>query len=275
MTCEMAQRAIALAAMASSEASDPDAFAEAPDGFSSPVSASVSESGPGPAASHGSSPVSVSAAATDRDILSLLRGHFPSEENALHPFASLHSEFDPKHFSFDALDSEDDDDLDESASSFRPGTSNRTQGGTGAAADSGKLFDTVLVAEQAPGAAGSRAPQHSGAVSDGSIEQDALAAHLNSCRSCQAEMAATTAFFRALANETGPEPSATLLARSRIQLDASLDSCEQAAVWTRLTQQFSYTAGRLRAAPVLCSGLLMVGLFAGGYAGVPRGSHRA
>ena len=108
-------------------------------------------------------------------------------------------------------------------------------------------------------------------------EQGALAEHLNVCRSCQAEMAATTAFFRALASEThqnGPEPSATLLARARMQLDASLDSSAQAGPWTRVTQQIVFSAGRLRAAPALSSALLLTGLIAGGYGGY-RAGHAA
>lgn len=100
---------------------------------------------------------------------------------------------------------------------------------------------------------------------------DALQAHLSTCRACQAEMTATNAFFRALSQDAGPEPSATLLARSRMRLDATLDSCEQAPFWTRITQQFAFTAGRLRAAPVLSSGLLALGLVAGAYGGYHAG----
>ena len=99
----------------------------------------------------------------------------------------------------------------------------------------------------------------------------ALAAHLAECRTCQAEMAATTAFFRALAQETGPELSPSLLARSRMRLDASLDSCEQSPFPTRIAQQLAFSAGRLRAAPVLCSALLLTGLLAGGYGGYHAG----
>jgi hypothetical protein len=102
-------------------------------------------------------------------------------------------------------------------------------------------------------------------------EQATLAQHLSSCRSCQAEMAATTAFFRALANSEGPEPSATLLARARLRLDATLDSSAQASVWTRLLQQLAFTGGRLRAAPALSSALLFAGLLAGSYAGYHAG----
>ncbi len=102
-------------------------------------------------------------------------------------------------------------------------------------------------------------------------EESALAEHLAVCRSCQAEMAATTAFFRALGQDAGPEPSPTLLARARMQLDATLDSSEQAGFWTRLTQQLAFTGGRLRAAPLLSSALLIVGLVAGGYGGYRAG----
>ena len=102
-------------------------------------------------------------------------------------------------------------------------------------------------------------------------ENPALAEHLRSCRACQAEMTATTAFFRALANESGPEPSPTLLARARMQLDQTLDSCEQAPAWTRIFQQVAFTAGRLRAAPALSSALLLLGLLTGGYGGYHAG----
>ena len=103
------------------------------------------------------------------------------------------------------------------------------------------------------------------------IGNDALGEHLRQCRACQAEMAATSAFFRALASESGPEPSATLLARARQRLDATLDSCEQDGLWTRFTQRLAFTGGRMRAAPVLCSTLLFAGLLAGGYAGYHAG----
>ena len=102
-------------------------------------------------------------------------------------------------------------------------------------------------------------------------ESSALAEHLQQCRACQAEMTATTAFFRALANEAGPEPSASLLARARQGLDTTLDFCEQAGPWTRFSQQLAFTAGRLRAAPALSSAMLLLGLVAGGYGGYQAG----
>ncbi len=102
-------------------------------------------------------------------------------------------------------------------------------------------------------------------------EAKTLESHLRDCRDCQAEMAATTAFFRALASDNGPEPSPSLLARARMQLDASLDSSERAPFWTRFAQQLAFFGGRLRAAPALSSGLLLIGLIAGGYGGYRAG----
>ncbi len=131
----------------------------------------------------------------------------------------------------------------------------------------------ALAAMTQGGGPASSAPQ----VADEHLPQpdaDALAAHLRGCRACQAEMAATTAFFRALAGDPGPEPSATLLARARVQLDATLDRCERTGWWTRLGQQLAFTGGRLRAAPGLASALLFVGLAAGSYGGY-RAGHSA
>jgi hypothetical protein len=123
---------------------------------------------------------------------------------------------------------------------------------------------TASVAQEAASDAASR-------IDADSAGGDALNEHLRQCRACQAEMAATSAFFRALASESGPEPSATLLARARQRLDATLDSCEQDDWWTRFTQHLAFTGGRMRAAPVLCSALLVAGLLAGGYAGYHAG----
>ncbi len=120
---------------------------------------------------------------------------------------------------------------------------------------------------------GSLSPEPHG-VEDQPGSKSALAEHLRGCRSCQAEMAATTAFFRTLAFDSGSEPSSTLLARARMQLDASLDSSERAGFPEHLAQYIHFTAGRLRAAPGLSSALLFLGLLAGGYGGY-RAGHAA
>ncbi len=127
------------------------------------------------------------------------------------------------------------------------------------------LADDGDVPHRAPG---SVPPSADHRIPDGS----ALAQHLWGCPACRAEAAATDAFFRALASDHGPEPSASLLARARVQLDATLDSCEQSSLWTRFMQQVAFTAGRLRAAPALASALLLAGLLAGGYGGYRAGN---
>jgi hypothetical protein len=105
-------------------------------------------------------------------------------------------------------------------------------------------------------------------------ERQALEEHLAGCRECQAEMAATAAFYRALSLTRQPEPTPSLLARARLHLDATLDSNAHQSAIAHLLQQLSFSAGRLRTSPGLASGLLLVGLLFGGYAGY-RAGHAA
>jgi hypothetical protein len=105
-------------------------------------------------------------------------------------------------------------------------------------------------------------------------ERQALEEHLAGCRECQAEMAATAAFYRALLLTGQPEPTPSLLARARLRLDATLDSNAHQSALAHLLQQISFSAGRLRTSPGLASGLLLVGLILGGYAGY-RAGHTA
>ena len=101
----------------------------------------------------------------------------------------------------------------------------------------------------------------------------ALNEHLAGCRECQAEMAATAAFYRALSGTRQPEPTPSLLARARVRLDATLDSNAHQSAVAHLLQQLSFSAGRLRASPGLASGLLLLGLTLGGYGGYRAGQH--
>jgi hypothetical protein len=102
----------------------------------------------------------------------------------------------------------------------------------------------------------------------------ALDEHLSGCRECQAEMAATAAFYRALSGTRQPEdPTPSLLARARMRLDATLDSNAHQSAVAHLLQQLSFSAGRLRASPGLASGLLLLGLSLGGYGGYRAGQH--
>ena len=108
-------------------------------------------------------------------------------------------------------------------------------------------------------------------------ERVALDAHLAECRECQAEMAATAAFYRALSSTRQPEPTPNLLARARLRLDTTLDNNAHQSALAHLLLQLSFSAGRLRAAPGLASALLLFGLVAGGYGGyrVGHAAHNA
>ena len=104
-------------------------------------------------------------------------------------------------------------------------------------------------------------------------DRQALEEHLAGCRHCQAEMAATAAFYRALLQAGEPEPTPSLLARARLRLDATLDSHAHQSAVAHLLQQLSFSAGRLRASPGLASALLLLGLAVGGYGGYRAGQH--
>ncbi len=105
-------------------------------------------------------------------------------------------------------------------------------------------------------------------------ERVALDQHLAGCRECQAEMASTAAFYRALSLTHQPEPTPSLLARARMRLDATLDNNAHQSAIAHLLQQLSFSAGRLRAAPGLASGLLLLGLAVGACGGYRAGNAR-
>jgi hypothetical protein len=102
-------------------------------------------------------------------------------------------------------------------------------------------------------------------------EYQDLAAHLEGCSACREELA----FYRALADaiEETPqlEPSPNLVARARARLDSELDLRPAAGPFSRFLLNLSFGAGRLRAAPVLTSSLVLIGLLSGAYAGFQAG----
>jgi len=67
------------------------------------------------------------------------------------------------------------------------------------------------------------------------------------------------------------EPSAAMVARARMRLEEALDNMPHGSWLVRLTQVFTRGLGRLRAAPVMASLLLLVGIAAGGYGGYLTG----
>jgi anti-sigma factor RsiW len=243
LTCEMAQRAIALLAMSSPE-----------DGFD------LSPSAPGTLAERHTVNVAVPRVPPGNDEVADFADRSPSDVFALM--------LDP-HLAAAArlIDKDSDKDFEEDGE--------ERHDNEGAEAKEYEAFRALFPGDTLEPNASTIYRQNTAVKHNpGSPPREALEMHLRTCRACQAEMAATTAFFRALAQdagEPGPEPSPTLLARSRMRLDASLDSYERAPFWKRIGQQMAFSAGRLRAAPVLSSGLLMLGLLAGAYGGYHAG----
>ena len=105
-------------------------------------------------------------------------------------------------------------------------------------------------------------------------EQLTLEAHIAGCPGCQTEFAATETLFRELALCRDAEPTATLLARARLRLDAALDRDAQQSGFSLMLHQLGFHAGRLRAAPGLAAAILLLGL-AGGFWGGYHSGHAA
>lgn len=100
-----------------------------------------------------------------------------------------------------------------------------------------------------------------------------LEQHLTSCAECRSELEGVQALAKAMSLFPVEEPSANLVARTRLRLEEALDALPRAGFLVRISQQFSQGVGRLSTAPVAASALLVVGLAAGGYGGYRAGKH--
>jgi hypothetical protein len=98
-----------------------------------------------------------------------------------------------------------------------------------------------------------------------------LEQHLSECEECRREMQAVRGLQAAMALYPVEEPSAGLLAQARLRLEEALDTMPHGSWLVRLSQRFTRSIGRLRAAPVMASMLLLAGLGAGGYGGYRAG----
>jgi hypothetical protein len=100
-----------------------------------------------------------------------------------------------------------------------------------------------------------------------------LEQHLAGCAECRRELEGAQALVKAMALLPVEEPSANLVARTRLRLEEALDAMPRGGWILRFSQQFSRGVNGLRATPVAASALLVVGLSAGGYGGFRAGAH--
>ena len=102
-----------------------------------------------------------------------------------------------------------------------------------------------------------------------------LERHLAACELCRRELEAVQALSKAMSLLPVEEPSANLIARSRLRLEEALDAVPHGSWLLRCWQRLAQGVWRLRSAPVAVSGVLVVGLTAGGYSGYRVGEHDA
>jgi hypothetical protein len=95
----------------------------------------------------------------------------------------------------------------------------------------------------------------------------ALEQHLAVCRDCQEEFAALTALQQAMALAPIEEPSANLLAQTRMRLEELLDAVPPRGWWTRAGQSMRGAMIVLGRAPLSAAALLLLGLSLGGFSG--------
>ena len=99
-----------------------------------------------------------------------------------------------------------------------------------------------------------------------------LEQHLAACAECQHELEGVQALFKAMSLVPVEEPSANLVARTRLRLEEALESMPRLSWAVSFSQQFSQGAYRLRSAPVAAAVVLLIGLAAGSYGGYRAGA---
>jgi len=98
-----------------------------------------------------------------------------------------------------------------------------------------------------------------------------LEQHLAGCEDCRRELEAVQALAKAMALLPAEEPSANLIARSRLRLEETLDSLPPGSWLLRGWRRFSQGFARLRSAPVALSAVIVAGVTVGGYSGYQAG----
>ena len=102
-----------------------------------------------------------------------------------------------------------------------------------------------------------------------------LEQHLAQCETCREEMEAVAALQKAMSAAPMPEPSPSLLARTRVRLDEALDGMPSSGFLRKLSERFRRAVGTLQGAPMMAMGLLLAGLAAGAWGGYHAGERTA
>src|ERR1700692_2879310 len=100
----------------------------------------------------------------------------------------------------------------------------------------------------------------------GELADDArheLEQHVARCVDCAAELKAEQDFHALLAQDRAADPTANLVAASRMRLQEGLETAKQGTVWSRLTFDPAIWRRQMRFSPGLASAILILG-FAGG-----------
>src|SRR4051812_42515716 len=87
--------------------------------------------------------------------------------------------------------------------------------------------------------------------------------HLPNCAECAVEAKSMRLFLQTLTEAKPEDPSASLLAASRMNLQEALESAEQNKGWSRFTVDIAGWMHQMRFSPALAIMLLMIG-FGGG-----------
>jgi hypothetical protein len=100
----------------------------------------------------------------------------------------------------------------------------------------------------------------------GELADDArheLEQHVARCADCAAELQAEQEFHALLSRDVATEPTANLLAASRMKLQEALETAEQGGFWRRLAFDPGNWLRQVNFSPALASAILILG-FAGG-----------
>jgi hypothetical protein len=95
--------------------------------------------------------------------------------------------------------------------------------------------------------------------------------HLAGCERCREEHDAVKALSKAMSLLPTEEPSANLVARSRLRLEEALDAIPRGSWLVRTLRRFGQSIGRLRGAPAAVSAVVVTSLTVGGISGYEAG----